>query len=176
MSRQFCTLQLELRRTELSESRMFLIITHLMRSSLTFHNSLIIATAYFSFLAWFYFRSRVRRGFCFTFSFFRVSRNIFRFLLLFRYFTYRSIQFFRWLRRTNNFFIFICSATKIIFPTLSLLAHFTFHYFFGAAFIIFLLFAAHSLSMRIGIEHSNLPFFSSSFHRESWFEEDERLK
>lgn len=80
------------------------------------------------------------------------------------------------IKKNEQLFIFICSATKIIFPTLSSLAHFTFHYFFGAVFIIFLLFAAHSLSMRIGIEHSNLPFFSFSLHRESWFEEDERLK
>lgn len=142
---------------------MFLIITHLMRSSLTFHNSLIIATAYFSFLAWFYFRSRLRRGFRFTFSFFFVCRGIFfRFLLLFRYFTYRSIQFFRWLRRTNNFFIFIFSATKIIFQHFHRLHILLFIIPLERCFIIFLLFAAHSLSMRIGIEHSNLPFFSFS--------------
>lgn len=122
---------------------MFLIITHLMRSSLTFHNSLIIATAYFRSSHDSIFEADSGEDFASLSAFFRIFFS--GFFCFFRYFTYRSIQFFRWLRRTNNFFIFIFSATKIIFQHFSRLHILLFHYSFGAGFIIFLLFTAHRL-------------------------------
>lgn len=46
-----------------SSMRIFMIITHLLRSTTRFHHLLIIIITYFSFLTWFYFYYRHRRGF-----------------------------------------------------------------------------------------------------------------
>lgn len=125
-----------------------------MRSSLTFHNSLIIATAYFSFLAWFYFRSRLRRGFRFTFSFFRVSRNIFQVSSAFSLFHISLNSILPMIKKNEQLLYFYLFCYENNFPTLFSLAHFTFSLFLWSGFHYFSAF--HGTQTRCGLA-LNIP-------------------